>query len=341
MGSMALYYPQGHEKHYLYAHPERPERVEEIKKGLIEIGLWESSLQVEALELDRSILEAVHDKEYLKILERASSQAHMLDPDTYTTLQSWQLALNAAGGAVNIAEQVWERKAGTGFALTRPPGHHATQNRGMGFCLINNIAVAAAYLIQHKGAKRVAIIDLDLHHGNGTQDIFWENPDITYVSIHQSPFYPGTGALDETGAGEGEGSTLNLPIPRFSGDTAYQTLMEQIVIPYLDHQDLDMLLISFGFDIHWRDPLGSMLVTAGGIHNIMSDIKSWAEVHCGGRLAVFLEGGYDLDAGVACGQAVGAALAGREWEDPLGGSPDGEKEDWRQTLAQARDLLGY
>lgn len=340
MDSMALYYPDGHQKHNLNAHPERPERVEMMKKGLMEIGLWESSIQLDPIDIEDSVLETVHDQEYLYTLERASSRAQMLDPDTYTTLDSWMLALNAAGGAIAVADQVWDRKVKNGFALTRPPGHHATRYRGMGFCLINNIAVAAEYLVQKKGAGRVGIVDLDLHHGNGTQDIFWERPDITYVSIHQSPFYPGTGAINETGAGKGEGSTLNLPIPSYSGDNAYQTLMGDIVYPYLDRQQLDMLLISFGFDIHWKDPLGSMLVTAGGIYQMIIEAKSWAEKNCSGRLGIYLEGGYDLDAGFLSGQAVGAALSGVDWDSEQDRSPEEETDHWRETYSAAKTILG-
>ena len=341
MDSMALYYPDGHQKHYLYAHPESPERVEVIKNGLMEIGLWDLCSQISPHELARTHLEAVHDPEYLDILERASRQAKMLDPDTFTTLESWQLALNAVGGGIAIADLVWERKAGSGFALTRPPGHHATRNRGMGFCLINNVAVAAAYLLQEKRANKIAILDLDLHHGNGTQDIFWEDPAVCYVSIHQAPFYPGTGALYETGSGAGEGTTLNLPIPRFSGDTAYTTLTREIILPYLKEQKVDMLLISYGFDTHWKDPLGSMQVSAGCIFEMMCDLKNWAKEYCSGRLAVFLEGGYDLEAGLLCGQAVGAALCDKTWEDSLGPSPVAEKDDWRETLSEAIKFLDY
>jgi len=341
MDSLALYYPDGHQKHYLYAHPETPERVEVIKKGLIEIGLWEDSPKVNPLELDQDLLEAVHDQDYLNILERASRQAQMLDPDTYTTTQSWQLALNAAGGGVAIADLVWDRKASSGFALTRPPGHHATRNRGMGFCLINNVAVATEYLLQVKKAKKIAILDLDLHHGNGTQDIFWERPDVCYISIHQAPFYPGTGALYETGSGAGEGTTLNLPIPRFSGDMAYTTLTKDIILPYLEEQKTDMLLVSYGFDTHWKDPLGSMQVSGECIYDLMGELRIWAGEYCSGRLAVFLEGGYDLEAGLVCGQAVGAALSSKKWVDSLGKSPDGEKEDWRETLSEAKELLDY
>jgi len=341
MNSMALYYPEGHQKHFLHAHPERPERVEVIKNGLMGIGLWDNCPQVSSIELDKAILESVHDHNYLAILERASRKAQMLDPDTYTTLDSWELALNAAGGGVRIADRVWEREAGSGFALTRPPGHHATGNRGMGFCLINNVAVAAEYLLQVKGAQKVAILDLDLHHGNGTQDIFWERSEVCYVSIHQAPFYPGTGALYETGSGPGENTTLNLPIPRFSGDNAYTILNKEIILPYLEDQKADMLLVSYGFDTHWKDPLGSMQVSAGCIYELMKDLKIWVERFCSGRLAVFLEGGYDLEAGLACGQAIGAALCEIEWEDSLGDSPDGERDAWRETLSEAYQLLDY
>jgi len=341
MDSLALYYPEGHQKHYLYDHPESPDRVEVIKKGLMEIGLWDKCPMLSPVELGDTLLESVHDREYLNLLEKASHHAQMLDPDTYTTLQSWQLALNAAGGGVAIADHVWERKAGTGFALTRPPGHHATRNRGMGFCLINNVAVAAEYLLQEKSTTKIAILDLDLHHGNGTQDIFWDRPDICYISIHQAPFYPGTGALYETGSDSAVGTTLNLPIPRFSGGTAYKTLTRDIILPYLEDQKPDMLLVSYGFDTHWKDPLGSMQVSAGCVFDIMSDLKKWAGEFCSGRIAVFLEGGYDLDAGLVCGQAIGAALTDKKWEDPLGESPDGEKDDWRETLSEAKGLLDY
>lgn len=340
MDSMALYYPAGHEKHYFYAHPERPDRVEMIKKGLEEIHLWNESPQISSVLVEDRVLAAIHDQSYLSLLELVSSKEQMLDPDTYTTKESWQLALNAAGGGVALVDAVWDRKVNTGFALTRPPGHHATPNRGMGFCLINNIAVAAEYLLQEKGAKKIAIIDLDLHHGNGTQEIFWNRDEVSYISIHQAPFYPGTGALYDIGGEGGEGTTLNLPIPSFSGDQAYQKLVSEIVIPYLSGQKPEMILISFGFDIHWRDPLGSMQVSGECIYKILNDIRFWSENCCSGRLAVFLEGGYDLEAGRISGQAVGAALTNRPWEDSLGKSPTDERGNWQETLSEAKEFWG-
>ena len=228
-----------------------------------------------------------------------------------------------------------------GLALARPPGHHATQDRGMGFCLINNIAIGAEYLIQSKNAKSILILDLDLHHGNGTQDIFWARPEVGFCSIHQAPFYPGTGSLAEIGAGDGKGKTLNLPIPSYSGDQAYQTLLSEVIFPFMMEMQPEMVLVSFGFDTHWRDPLGSMQVTAECVYLIMKDLQQWSEENCNGRLAVILEGGYDLEAGKACGQAIGTALTGVDWDDPLGPSPVPEKDNWKDTLEAVRRKLKY
>lgn len=340
MDSLILYYPEGHQRHYISGHPERPERIESLKRGLEEIGIWDSCPHVPPQAVSQELLAAVHSPEYLTLLERTSRKPQMLDPDTYATRDTWQLALNAAGGAVAVADQVWDRTAQAGFALTRPPGHHATRSRAMGFCLINNIAVAAQYLIQQKGADKVAIIDLDLHHGNGTQDIFWESCEVCYISIHQAPFYPGTGALYEVGDKAGENCTLNLPIPAFSGDAAYQTLLADIILPYLEIQSPEILLISFGFDTHWRDPLGSMQVSAGCIYTLFQTLSGWAQENCAGKIAVILEGGYDLEAAHATGQAVAAALLGQPWQDNLGVSPHQEGDAWQETLREAADLLG-
>jgi acetoin utilization deacetylase AcuC-like enzyme len=341
MESLVFYFPEGHHKHYIYGHPERPERIQAIREGLEEAGYWDKFTALPPLAPSQDLLGAVHDQDYLKLLERTSRKEQMLDPDTYATRDSWQLALNAAGGAVAVTDQVWEREAQAGFALTRPPGHHATNSRAMGFCLINNIAVAAEYLLKKKGADRVAILDVDLHHGNGTQDIFWERDDVHFISIHQSPFYPGTGSLQERGAGAGQGATLNLPIPAFTGDSAYQTLLSEIILPNLSNAKPDMLLISFGFDTHWLDPLGSMQVSGQGVYNMFLALREWADAHCQGRIAVILEGGYDLEAGKACGQAVAAGLLQDTWADPLGNTPHREGDAWQETLQYAKSILGY
>ena len=341
MEPFVLYYPEDHQLHQLPGHPERPERVEAVKSGLIEVGLWDEVTKLKPFPVAEDTLTAIHHPDYLTTLENACAEESMLDLDTYTTRESWKLALNAVGGGIAVADAIWTGEYQSGFALTRPPGHHATPTRGMGFCLMNNVAVAAEYLIKEKGAKRISIIDLDLHHGNGTQDVFWQRPDVSYVSIHQAPFYPGTGVLIDIGSGEGEGTTLNLPIPSQSGDIAIQTLLKEIVGPFLDGYEPEILLISFGFDTHWRDPLGSLLASGRTIYDSISRLVNWSKSFCKGRIAVFLEGGYDLDAGRVCGQAVAAALVGQDWEDPIGPPPSREGEDWRHTLEEAKRIWKY
>jgi len=254
MDKIIFFYPENHSAHYEDQHPERPERVEAIRRGLEDAGWWDKYPHLEPVELSLDVLSAIHEMDYLRILEIACSQGHHLDMDTYTKPMSWQLALNAAGGAAAVAEAVWHRKAERGFALCRPPGHHATPERGMGFCLINNIAVTAEFLQQSVGAQKLAIVDLDLHHGNGTQDIFWRRGDVLYISTHQSPHYPGTGLLHETGSGAGAGTTANFPVPPMTGDQGFRTVMSEGILPLLSRYTPDMVLISYGFDTHWLDP---------------------------------------------------------------------------------------
>jgi acetoin utilization deacetylase AcuC-like enzyme len=208
----------------------------------------------------------------------------------------------------------------------------------MGFCLLNNVAMAAEYLIQHEGATRLAIIDLDLHHGNGTQDIFYERRDVLYCSIHQAPLYPGTGMLADIGEGEGRGTTVNIPLPPGSGDLAYEQVTSLIFLPILQRYQPEMILISFGFDPHWLDPLGHMMITADGYARIIHNLAVWADSHCNGRVGLYLEGGYDLDAGAACSQAVIQALLGKKWKDLIGPPHHPQGKSWRTVLQQAMDI---
>ncbi len=224
--------------------------------------------------------------------------------------------------------------------MTRPPGHHATIDQGMGFCLLNNIALAAESLIQQENAQKLAIIDLDLHHGNGTQDIFWRRGDVFYISTHQSPLYPGTGYVDEIGSGPGKGATANFPLPPFSGDQAFGTLMHTLILPLLERFAPEMILVSFGFDPHWRDPLGSLILSAAGYGNLITNLVDFADAHCGGRIALILEGGYDLDAAAACGQSAVAALLKHPWQDPLGPAPQPESSHWLVMERRAREIWG-
>jgi len=196
--------------------------------------------------------------------------------------------------------------------------------------------VAAEALIQLKGAHRLAIIDLDLHHGNGTQDIFWERQDVFYLSTHQSPLYPGTGRLDEIGQGIGKGFNANFPLPPGSGDEAFEEVMRSLILPLLDQYSPEMLLVSYGFDPHWSDPLGHLLLSAGGIGKLFRRLVSWADEHCQGKIVVVLEGGYNLEAAAACTLSVTSALLGEDHPDPMGPSPYQETQSWKSMLERAR-----
>lgn len=310
MDGFGIYYPNGHEKHFEIGHPERPERIETIRKTFEDLGWWHNFEFYQPVILPKQILHAVHDPAYLLQVEEYSRAARHLDADTYTTRDSWQLALNSAGGAASLASGVWQGQVHSGFALTRPPGHHATHNRAMGFCLLNNIALAAEYLLQVEGASRLAVVDLDLHHGNGTQDIFYAREDVFYISTHQYPHYPGSGWLDETGEGQGQYKTANIPMPPFSGDREFYRVVKEIILPLLDKHQPEMVLISYGFDPHWSDPLGNLQLTSSGYRNLVEQLSGWAAKHCSGKICLFLEGGYNLTAAADCSAAVVSALTG-------------------------------
>jgi acetoin utilization deacetylase AcuC-like enzyme len=336
---LAYFYPEGHAAHYASGHPERPERVEVMRRSLESMGWWAGYPKLAPLELSKDDLSLAHHPAYLEMLSRACQRGAWLDGDTYTTPASWQLALNAAGGAVAVTQAVWQGQTRRGFALTRPPGHHATARYGMGFCLLNNIALAATHLIASQtGAQRLAIVDLDLHHGNGTQDIFWSHGDVLYISTHQSPFYPGTGSLEEIGAGPGEGLTANFPLPPHTGDQGFQTVMDALILPLLDRFHPQMLLVSVGFDTHWRDPLGSLALSADGYRYLIARLTQWVDNNCAGKIALFLEGGYDLEAAKACACAAVAGMLDLPWQDSLGPAPFVENLNWQSMVRAAQRI---
>ncbi len=338
MEDLVFFYPEGQEAHYLEGHPESPERLFVILQALKQSGWWEAYPHLPPLEPPRSVLGQVHDREYLGYLRKACQHHYPLDEDTYTTPESYGLALQAAGGSMAVAQAVWSGAARRGYALPRPPGHHAAHSAGMGFCLLNNVALAAEFLIQERGARRLAIVDLDLHHGNGTQDIFWQREDVFFISVHQSPLYPGTGSLDETGAGAGHRKTANFPLPPGSGDQAYRAVMGELILPLLDGYQPQMILVSLGFDAHWMDPLGHLRLSAGVYGELAAGLAEWSDRWCEGRLMLLQEGGYVPETLAAGAQGCTAALLGQPWNDPIGPSPRPEGISWRPVVQAARQF---
>jgi acetoin utilization deacetylase AcuC-like enzyme len=249
----------------------------------------------------------VHDADYIRRIFATTGGAAALDPDTYTSPESYEIALLAAGAVVEGVERVMAGSHDAAVALVRPPGHHAERDRAMGFCLFNSVAVAAAHA-RALGARRVAIVDYDVHHGNGTQHIFEADPHVLYVSTHQFPYYPGTGAADEIGRDDGRGFTVNVPIEAGAVDEDYEVVFANVVVPVLRQFEPDVLLVSAGFDAHERDPLGGMRLTTASFAAMTRELRAVAEQCCSGRLVAAVEGGYDLHALAASLDAVITAL---------------------------------
>ena len=304
-------------------HPERPQRVE----VLIEMA---ESLKRPGLELvapREATLDEIglcHSPEYMKMVaQTATVDRYDFDHDTHTSRDSYATAMLAAGGVLRAVEAVMEGGADNAFAIVRPPGHHALPDRAMGFCLFNNVAIAAASLVRHYGLKRVMIVDWDVHHGNGSEEIFYESPEVLYVSTHQFPHYPGTGSLHEIGAGAGEGYTINLPMPANCGDAEYLRIFDELVLPIGRKFKPEFVLVSAGFDCHLRDPLAAMCVTEDGFAAMARRVKKLAAECARGRMVAALEGGYDLQALVDSGRAVIEEF-GRDAGEPIRPSQGGD-----------------
>ena len=286
-------------------HPERPERLRHVRRALSEAGLTAAFEPCPTLLAEDGWILGVHDEAHLEKVERTcrAAPSGLLDADTTVCRESARIARLAAGSLVALCGKVARGEWANGFAAVRPPGHHAERDRAMGFCLFNNVAVAANWLRARAGLSRVAIVDWDVHHGNGTQQIFEESADVFYASVHQSPLYPGTGEGGERGRGAGEGATLNCPLPPGSGDAEFLGALKERIAPALLDFDPDFLLISAGFDAHVDDPLANLEVTTPAYAEATRILLDVAERRCQGRLVSVLEGGYQLD-------ALGASVVG-------------------------------
>ena len=254
-------------------------------------------------------LARVHSEEYLRRIRETAGQALALDPDTYTSPETSEVARLAAGAAVDAVERVLGGHQRSAFALVRPPGHHAEHARAMGFCFYNNIAVAAAHARAH-GLRKVAIVDYDVHHGNGTQHAFETDPHVLYLSAHQYPFYPGTGAVHEIGAGDGRGFTVNCPLEAGAVSEDYRIVFQEVMLPVLRQFEPALILVSAGFDAHERDPIANMRLTPEVFAAMTMELRHVAAEHCEGRMVLVTEGGYDLRALGASIDSVVKVLAG-------------------------------
>lgn len=283
-------------------HPERPERLVAVERGAVTSGI--PLTRIEAPRIQRRVLEAVHPREYVSAIERFCSQGGgFLDQDTHAGERSWEAAIRSAGAGIDAVERLGKARADvTAFLNIRPPGHHALAAQAMGFCLFNNVAVTAANLSAR--GERVAIIDWDVHHGNGTQDLLDHDPEVLYVSLHQYPFYPMTGRAIDVGEGDGAGTMVNVPLPAGGAGDVYGSAFDRLIVPVVSQFQPDWVLVSAGFDAHADDPLAEMRLASIDYHGFASRLAALVPVN---RIVTFLEGGYSLPAITA---SVASALRG-------------------------------
>jgi len=277
-------------------HPESQERLRVVYKMLRDHDMEGKYKEIQPRMATEEELELIHIPRYIQLVAATANRDFtMLDPDTYANSKSYKTAKLAAGGTLAAVDQVLSGVLDNAFAFVRPPGHHAESNRAMGFCLFNNVAIAAGYAIKRHNIKRILIIDWDLHHGNGTQHSFYERADVLYFSTHQFPYYPGTGYINEVGNGAGKGFTVNVPLQAGPGDGEYMQVFEEVLEPIALEYRPEMVFVSAGFDIYYQDPLGGMRVTPEGFANLAKIVLEFAQQTCKGKVIFVLEGGYHLN----------------------------------------------
>lgn len=293
-----LYHPDYLKHQTGPGHPERPERLSYLVNHLLGQPIWNSLIHLQPQHARTDHITLVHPENYVSGIAKAcSSGVTVLDGgDTHVGRDSYDVALLAAGAVVEAVDQVMTGKLDAAFCAVRPPGHHAETATAMGFCLFNNAAIAARYAQKNHGVERVAILDWDVHHGNGTQEIFYEDSSVLYISIHQYPFYPGTGAAEETGSGKGKGFTLNCPMNAGSGEREYLEAFHHRILPALENFKPELMILSAGFDAHKDDPLAGINLSEETFGKMTEIVKHVAEMYCAGKIVSVLEGGYDLNA---------------------------------------------
>ncbi len=331
-------------------HPEGPERLETIDRMLSQFPLKGNLTDIQPRDATFEELSWIHEEGYIRRIERTRERSFtVLDPDTSATSDSYAAALRAAGGTMAAAQAVLSGSYPAAFAFVRPPGHHAESARAMGFCLFNNIAIAAMYGLRTHNLQRVLIVDWDVHHGNGTMHSFYETDEVLYFSVHQYPHYPGTGRIDEIGSGPGRGFTVNVPLYGGQGDEDYLFLFRELLLPVAREYAPELILVSAGFDTHRNDPLAGMGLSGGAYGRLTSILQELAGDCCPGRLAFTLEGGYDhtaLSEGVAA--VLSSLIRGPEdgGEPRTGGAADSTRsgaveaeEETRRVAQELRRVL--
>jgi acetoin utilization deacetylase AcuC-like enzyme len=336
---LGLHSDPAHERHDAGNHPENPARVQAILSHLQQVDLLRRLVPVPEREATEEDLRLAHQPSLIDLVRRTEAMGGAwLDPDTAVLPGSFAAAARAVGGALQAVDMVLDGALDVAFCIDRPPGHHATPNRAMGFCLFNQVAVAARHALTRSGLRRVAIVDYDVHHGNGTQEIFWTDADVLYCSTHEYPFYPGSGHWREIGEGPGRGATLNLSLPAGCGDAEYLAAFDQVIIPALRRFRPDLILVSAGFDAHLADPLADMAVTAAGYEGMARRLAETAAELCAGRVVVVLEGGYRPE---AVARAVELSVRAFLGEPPAEVPPaEHVRPDVARLLAAVRHLHG-
>ncbi len=321
-----IYHPKYLEHEQSPTHPERRERLAYTFDQLMEEGIFDYEniviIEPEMAKIDDILM--VHEESYVKFLEKESKTGGFIDFDTNIPVGVFELALLSAGGAIRAGEAVLNGEIKNAFAMVRPPGHHAKPHIGAGFCYFNNIAIMVRYL-QKMGVERLAIIDWDAHHGDGTQEIFYEDDSVLFISTHQIPLYPGTGYPDEVGKGKGEGYTINIPVPPGTSDEEYLYIFENVIDPVIREFDPDFIAVSAGQDNHFTDPITGLALTAKGYGTLMMKARNLADEICNGRIVAVLEGGYSVEhalpytnLAIICGLAGIDMSSLREPENYLG-----------------------